>query len=62
MNHIGELNEQPLLTALKAWNAEPDDQVEVSIDDGHRGYVIDLVQDNLLIEIHSGAFSKSSGS
>jgi hypothetical protein len=53
MNKIGELNEQPLHAALKAWYAGPDDQVEVSID----GYVIDLVQNDLLIEIQTGNFS-----
>ena len=53
MNLIGELNEQPLHAALKAWYARPGDQVEVSVD----GYVIDLVQGNLLIEIQTGNFS-----
>jgi len=53
MNKIGELNEQPLHAALKAWYARPNDQVEVSID----GYVIDLVQNDLLIEIQTGNFS-----
>jgi len=53
MNKIGELNEQPLHAALKAWYAKPDDRVEVSVD----GYVIDLVQNSLLIEIQTGNFS-----
>ena len=53
MNLIGELNEQPLHAALKAWYARPGDQLEVSVD----GYVIDLVQGNLLIEIQTGNFS-----
>jgi hypothetical protein len=53
MNHIGELNEQPLHAALKAWYAGPDVQVEVSVG----GYVIDLIQDDLLIEIQTGNFS-----
>jgi hypothetical protein len=53
MNNIGELNEQPLHAALKAWYAGPDDQVEVSID----GYVIDIIQNGLLIEIQTGNFS-----
>ena len=57
MNHIGELNEQPLHAALKAWYAGPDDQVEVSVDGGQRGYVIDIVQGDLLIEIQTGNFS-----
>ena len=53
MNHIGELNEQPLHAALKAWYARPGDRVEVPVD----GYVIDLVQGELLIEIQTGNFS-----
>ena len=53
MNLIGELNEQPLHAALKAWYARPGDPVEVSVD----GYVIDLVQGDLLIEIQTGNFS-----
>jgi hypothetical protein len=53
MNHIGELNEQPLHAALKAWYARPGDGVEVPVD----GYVIDLVQGELLIEIQTGNFS-----
>ncbi len=53
MPPIGELNEQPLHAALKAYYARPDDQVEVSTD----GYVIDLVQDDCLIEIQTGNFS-----
>ena len=57
MNQIGELNEQPLHAALKAWYARPDDRVEVSVGGGQRGYVIDIVQDNLLIEIQTGNFS-----
>ncbi|MEA3350379.1 MAG: hypothetical protein U9Q82_07150 [Chloroflexota bacterium] len=54
MNNIGELNEQPLHAALKAWYARPQDQVEVTID---CGYVIDVVRDDLLIEIQTGNFS-----
>jgi hypothetical protein len=57
MNHIGELKEQPLHAALKAWYAKPEDQREVSVDGGQRGYVIDLVHDDLLIEIQTGNFS-----
>ncbi|MBL7163458.1 MAG: hypothetical protein ISS57_12705 [Anaerolineales bacterium] len=57
MNQIGELNEQPLHAALKTWYAGPDDRVEVSVDGGQRGYVIDLVRDDLLIEIQTGNFS-----
>ena len=57
MNKIGELNEQPLHAALKTWYAGPDDRVEVSVDGGQRGYVIDVVRDDLLIEIQTGNFS-----
>jgi len=57
MNHIGELNEQPLHAALKAWYAGPDDRVEASVDGGQRSYVIDLVRGDLLIEIQTGSFS-----
>ena len=57
MNHIGELNEQPLHAALKAWYAGPGDQIEASVDGGQRGYVVDLVHDDLLIEIQTGNFS-----
>jgi hypothetical protein len=57
MNHIGELNGQPLHAALKAWYAGPDDRVEASVDGGQRGYVIDLVRGDLLIEIQTGSFS-----
>ena len=53
MNIIGELNEQPLHAALKAWYARPGDRMEVPLD----GYVIDLVQGELLIEIQTGNFS-----
>lgn len=53
MNHIGELNEQPLHAALKAWYAKPGDGVEVAVD----GYVIDLVQGDCLVEIQTGNFS-----
>ncbi|MBL7164407.1 MAG: hypothetical protein ISS57_17610 [Anaerolineales bacterium] len=58
MNHIGELNEQPLHAALKAWYTRPGDQIEASVDGGQRGYVIDIVRDDdLLIEIQTGNFS-----
>jgi len=57
MNHIGELKEQHLHAALKAWYAGPDVRVEASIDGGQRGYVIDLVRGDLLIEIQTGNFS-----
>lgn len=53
MNHIGELNEQPLHAALKAWYAKENAQVEVSVD----GYIIDVVEGKNLIEIQTGNFS-----
>lgn len=49
---IGILNEAPLHAALKAWYAVPGAQVEVMVD----GYVIDLVQDGVLVEIQTGNF------
>ncbi|NPV66103.1 MAG: hypothetical protein HPY64_03030 [Anaerolineae bacterium] len=49
---IGTLNEAPLHAALKAWYAAPGAQAEVMVD----GYVIDLVQDGLLVEIQTGNF------
>jgi hypothetical protein len=54
---IGELNEQPLHAALKAWYARPGDQLEVVVD----GYVVDVVRDDLLIEIQTGNFSSIKG-
>ena len=53
MNRIGELNEQPLHAALKAWYADAEDCVEVAVD----GYVIDIVRGNCLVEIQTGNFS-----
>jgi hypothetical protein len=50
---IGTLNERPLHAALKKWYAGPDDLFEVSRD----GYVIDIVQDGLLVEIQTRNFS-----
>ena len=52
-NHIGSLNEKPLHAALKQWCAGPDDQLEVSVD----GFVIDIVQGELLLEIQTKNFS-----
>jgi hypothetical protein len=54
MHKIGELNENHLHAALKAWYARPQDQVEVLIEGG---YIIDVVRDGLLIEIQTGNFS-----
>jgi hypothetical protein len=50
---IGTLNENPLHAALKEWYAGPGDLLEVAMD----GYVIDIVQGDLLIEIQTGAFN-----
>ena len=50
---IGVLNEKPLHAALKAWYAGENDQVEVRVD----GFVIDIVQGDLLVEIQTRNFS-----
>jgi hypothetical protein len=50
---IGLLNEKPLHAALKEWYARPGDRFEVSVD----GFVIDVVQGNLLVEIQTGDFA-----
>ena len=50
---IGCLNEQPLHAALKAWYAQPGDRIEVPVD----GFVIDVVQGDLLVEIQTGNFA-----
>ena len=52
-NQIGTLNEKPLHAALKSYLAEPGDLIEETID----GYVIDIVQNGLLVEIQTGNFS-----
>ena len=53
MHQIGELNEQPLHAALKAYYAGPDAETEVLVD----GYHVDVVRDGVLIEIQTGNFS-----
>jgi hypothetical protein len=53
MSGIGSLNEKPLHTSLKEWYARPGDQFEVAVD----GFVIDIVQDDLLLEIQTGNFA-----
>jgi hypothetical protein len=50
---IGLLNEQPLHADLKTWYAQPGARFEVQID----GFVIDIVQGDLLVEIQTGNFS-----
>lgn len=52
-NGIGSLNEQPLHAALKERYAPPGAAQEVTID----GFVIDVVQDDLLLEIQTSNFS-----
>jgi len=53
MHHIGQLNEQPLHAALKAYCAQTAGQIEVLVD----GYLIDVVSQGELIEIQTGNFS-----
>jgi hypothetical protein len=48
-NTIGTLNEKSLYAALKQWYAQPDDLIEVSVD----GFMVDIVQGDLLIEIQT---------
>ena len=50
---INTYNEGPLHAALKAWYARPEDRLEVKVD----GYIVDLVQDDLLVEIQTGGFT-----
>lgn len=50
---IGMLNEQPLHAALKAYYATNGAAREVDVD----GYVVDVVQDDLLVEIQTSNFS-----
>lgn len=50
---IGTLNEKSLHAALKRWYARHHDLFEVPLD----GYVIDIVQDDLLVEIQTRNFS-----
>ena len=52
---IGTLRERPLHASLKQWYARPGDAIEVAVD----GYVIDLVRDDLLVEVHTRGFSSS---
>jgi hypothetical protein len=47
------MSEKSLHAALKAWYARPDDRLEVPID----GYIVDIVQDDLLIEVQTRNFS-----
>ncbi len=47
------MSEKPLHAALKEWYARPEDQLEVSVD----GFVIDILQGDLLVEIQTRSFS-----
>jgi len=53
MSSIGVLNEKSLHASLKKWVAQPCDQFEVAVD----GFVIDIVQGDLLVEIQTGNFA-----
>jgi len=50
---IGLLNEQPLHAALKSWYGKDGARFEVQID----GFVVDIVQGDLLVEVQTGSFS-----
>ena len=50
---ISTLNEKPLHAALKEWYAQPGAEFEVSVD----GFIVDIVQGDLLIEIQTRGFS-----
>jgi hypothetical protein len=43
------LNEKPLHAALKKWYAQPEDQLEVSVD----SFTVDILQGDLLVEIQT---------
>lgn len=47
------MSEKPLHAALKEWYAGPEDQLEVSVD----GFIIDILQGDLLVEIQTRSFS-----
>lgn len=53
LNGIGSLNEKPLHAALKQHLARPGDRFEVPLD----GFVIDIIQDDLLLEIQTKGFT-----
>jgi len=50
---ISTYNEKSLHAALKAWYAQPGDEIEVPVD----GFVIDIVRGSLLVEIQTRNFS-----
>jgi hypothetical protein len=49
LRKVSTLNEKSLHTALKDWHGQPDDQLEVSVDD----VLVDVVRGNLLTEIQT---------
>jgi hypothetical protein len=53
LHKIGTLNEKALHAALKGWYAQPNDQIEVSVN----GFFVDIVQDDILVEIQVRNFS-----
>jgi hypothetical protein len=53
MSGIGLLNENPLHASLKEWYGRPGDRFEVAVD----GFVIDIIQDDLLLEIQTSSFA-----
>ena len=53
MSRIGVLNETSLHASLKEWCAKPGSHFEVAVD----GFVIDLVQDDVLLEIQTRNFA-----
>lgn len=52
-NQVGTLHEYSFHNLLKQWYKEPNDKLEMKIDN----YVIDIVRDDLLIEIQTKNFS-----
>jgi len=50
---IGVLNESSLHAAVKAWYARPGDVLERDV----KGYVVDIVRGDLLIEVQTGGFA-----
>ena len=51
--HIGTLGEKSLHAHLKLWWAQPGDRFEIEVND----FVIDIVQDEMLVEIQTRNFS-----
>jgi hypothetical protein len=53
MNGIGTLRETGLHSALKAWYAQPGDQVEAALE----GYVVDILRGEAVIEVQTHSFA-----